>query len=356
MNITSNRQLQKPRMRDIARKAGVSLGTVSRVMNGNPEVDPELVERVINIARQVGYLDSRSIIDTELGAIGYLVDTDTYDSLMTEPFQQRFLWGVEQAASTRGGHVVFASCREDIQRNVLPSMVTRRLVQGIVIKPTRTTPEPWIKALREAVPTVMLMHRTTDHSVPSVMCDNEEGMYRALAQLKALGHTRIGFFSEDDLERTTPHHLERQDAFTRLQASFGLTQHPGYIQTPVRDNARGEDLEDVVQRGLRNFLALGSERPTAIVGAADVYALSILKALPSFGLSAPEDLSVIGFMNTLQCDFSTPPLSSISLSEEEIGRVAVDLLQRRIASPQSPLQHITVGTQLIERMSCASRL
>ncbi len=350
MNPIANKPPLKPRMRDIARQAGVSLGTVSRVMNGNTEVAPDLAERVISTARQLGYSVPRASEGGELGTIGYVVDMDPHGTLMDEPFQQHFLCGVEQAARECGGPVVFASCGPDLLSGVLPSIVERKLVGGIILKARITTPEPWIHALQAAIPTVLLMHRTTDHAVPSVTCDNYEAMYRALMHLKALGHTRIGFLSEDERERTTPHHIERRDAFLQLQGTLGFAQNPGYIQTPVR--GRGEELEDVIVQGVRAFLALGRERPTAIIGAADVYALGLLTALPSHGISVPGEMSVIGVMNTAQCEFSNPPLTSVSLLEEELGRAAVELLQKRMALPRSTPEHVTVGTRLVERMSC----
>ncbi|XHR26834.1 MAG: LacI family DNA-binding transcriptional regulator [Chthoniobacteraceae bacterium] len=351
MKPPKNTPPPKPRMRDIARQAGVSLGTVSRVMNGNTEVAPDLAERVMSAARQLGYTSPRASDGSELGTIGYVVDMDPHGTLMDEPFQQHFLCGVEQAARDCGGSVVFASCGPDLQTGALPSIVERKLVGGIILKARITTPEPWIHALHAAIPTVLLMHRTTDHAVPSVTCDNYEAMYRALMHLKALGHTRIGFLSEDERELTTPHHFERRDAFLQLQGTLGFVQNPGYLQTPVR--GRGEALEDVVERGVRAFLALGQERPTAIVGAADVYALGLLKALPAHGISVPGEMSVIGVMNTAQCEFSNPPLTSISLLEEDLGRAALELLQKRMTTPRSTPEHVTMGTKLVERMSCA---
>ncbi len=106
-------------------------------------------------------------------------------------------------------------------------------------------------------------------------------------------------------------------------------------------------------KGLKNMLALGDKRPTAVIGAADVYALSLMRAATSLGLSVPRDLSVASYMNTDICEYASPPLTSVCLSAEEIGRAAVDLLESRIKAPASIVRHIVIAPRLVERLSCA---
>jgi DNA-binding LacI/PurR family transcriptional regulator len=257
-------------------------------------------------------------------------------------------------ATVRGGHVVFTSAQDDIQKNTIPQMVANRLVRAVVLKVSINMPAAWLRKIQTQVPTVLVMQRLPDHSIPSVMCDNYEAIFKVLDHLSKLGHKRVGFFSEDDGEATSIHHAERQDAFVRSLSHFGFVQRAEYIQTPARDLARGEKMEDVVHKGLRAFLALKSERPTAIVCAADIYALTIMKLISGYGFSVPGDISVTGIMNTLSCDFSDPSLTSVSLLESEIGKAAVDLLHRRMTNPDAVVSHTVVGTRLIERRSCAA--
>lgn len=105
-------------------------------------------------------------------------------------------------------------------------------------------------------------------------------------------------------------------------------------------------------RGLKKFLSLKDRRPTALVCAADIYAFSILRSAREFGLSIPADLSVASYQNTAACEHSSPPLTSVCLSGEEIGRAAVDLLESRIKDPGLPVRHVLVAPRLIERLSC----
>jgi LacI family transcriptional regulator len=354
-------------MRAIAREAGVSVGTVSRVLNGKTEVAPEFVERVMTVARDMNYelraspLRSPSVqalagggAAGQLGSIGYLVDVKSCSAVTADPFQQHFLAGVEELATARGGHVVFASAQDDIRRNSIPPMIANKLVRAVVLKMSVGTPVEWLKKIQAQVPAVLVMHRLADRSIPCVLCDNYDAIFRLLDHLRKLGHRRVGFFSEDDGEATSIHHAERQDAFVKLLPHFGFAQSPGYIQTPGRDLTRGEGLEDVARKGLRAFFALGPRRPTAIVCAADIYAFTIMKLVSEYGVSVPDGISLTGIMNTQPCDFSDPPLTSVSLLEGEIGKAAVDLLQRRMANPDAVVSHTLVGTQLVERRSCAA--
>ena len=353
-----NSASRKPCMRDIAKEAGVSLGTVSRVLSGKHEVAPEFAQRVISVAREMGYQSrlyarTASPRSSGIGSIGYLLDSQDHPNVMSDPFQQHFLAGIEQKAGDLGGHVVFASVHEEARDQVIPSLITDKVVRSVILKVTNDTPQRWIQRIQALVPTVIIMHRLPDHSVPSVMCDNYGGMFSALQHLVNLGHRRIGFYSEDDGDLTSFHHIERQSAFEQIRRKLGLIVRPGDIQMPVRNVAKGETFDHVIQRGLQGFLSQGEDRPTAIVCAADIYAFGFMKLMPSYGLSVPSDLSLIGFMNTQMCDYSTPPLSSVSLMEEEIGRAAVDLLSQSVENPAVSPRQVVVGARLIERNSCA---
>jgi len=358
MNDMVNQVPRKPCMRDIAKEAGVSLGTVSRVLSGKQEVAPEFAQRVITVAREMGYqtrLSTRAPSPRTggIGSIGYLLDSQEHPTVMSDPFQQHFLTGIEQKAGDLGGHVVFASVHEEAQAGIVPSIITDKVVRSVILKVTSGTSEAWIRRIQALVPTVIIMHRFADHSIPSVMCDNYGGMFSALQHLVNLGHTRIGFFSEDDGETTSFHHIERQGAFDLIRRKLGLDIRPGDIQTPSRNVAKGETFDAVIRKGLKNFLDQGEARPTAIVCAADVYAFGLMKALPAYGISVPTDLSLVGFMNTQMCEYSTPPLTSVTLSEGEIGRAAVDLLCQSIENPAVSPRQVVVGARVVERLSCA---
>jgi len=348
-----------PRLQDIAAQAQVSIGTVSRVLNGKPDVTAELAERVMRTAQAMGYgirnfERQASKRSRDSSRIGYVVDADA--TATSDPFQQHFLSGIEQTITERGGHVIFSTCQNEAAQDVIPSMIVKNLVSGVILKAGRLTPLDWIHKISKLVPVVLLMHRTVNHSIPAVMCDNRGAILQSLSRLQELGHSKIGFFfeSESDPMRVSLHHDERLDAFVKFAPLLGLDVCPEYIQTPIRDAAKGEDLTDVTHAVLRKFLALGDKRPTAVICASDICALTMIRIAETHGLELPRDMSLIGIMNTQACEFSNPPLSSVSLFEEEIGRAAVDLLEERISRPFATVREITIATQLVERGSCTN--
>ncbi|MET3871942.1 DNA-binding LacI/PurR family transcriptional regulator [Puniceicoccus vermicola] len=345
-------------MRDIAQQAGVSLGTVSRVLNGKADVNPTLTQRVMRVVQDKGYQPRVNSGITHkngqrLGPIGMLMDEITYSKRQSTSFQTSLIHGVERRVRERGGHLVIACCEEDARSGVLPAMIEDNLVKSVILRVNRGIPDTWIQEVAQRLPTVMLMHRDLLHSVPSVMCDNYGGMAQVLKHLMDLGHRRIGFYSEDEGARTTPIHTERLLCFERMRGEFGLSTDPRLIKVPRRNAATGESYDQLIERTSRDFLAMDDQRPTAIVCAADTYALCFQRTLSRQGLSLPRDMSLTGFMNTPYCEDATPPLTSVSLNEEELGRAAVDLLEERMRTPDSIVRHALVNTQLIERQSCA---
>ncbi|MGE9290694.1 MAG: LacI family DNA-binding transcriptional regulator [Puniceicoccales bacterium] len=346
----------RPRMRDIASQAGVSLGTVSRVLNGKTDVAPSLAKRVMKAVKESGYEPRASLRAPQphqdrLGPIGILMDDIAYSSRTTTPFQANLIHGIEQRSRELGGHMVLSNCQEDAKTGSLPSMIQEGIVQSAIIRVNRSIPDSWINRIAEQIPTVLLMHRDHKHTIPSIYCDNHGSITQIFNHLSRLNHRRIGFYSEDEGKNTNPIHIERQFYFERLLSDFGFSTDPELVQVPQK--RRGENYKDLIDRTCKKFLQMGKDRPTAIVCAADTYALHLQTALRQQGLSLPRDMSVIGFMNTEDCNLASPPLTSISLNEEELGRTAVDLLHRRMQNPNAIVRHILVATDLIIRESCA---
>lgn len=343
----------------IAAHAGASPATVSRVMNGTAEVSPELQERVQAAIAALGYKAPRSKtngrrkVDTD--TIGLLSDMDT-SSMLKDDFQHRFLAGVEATVNRTQRHLMFASCREDLLAGRMPSMVEQKLVSGVILKCSDTARNAeWFQRLSQRIPVVLLMDQPRDPSVSIVMCDNEGGMYQSLRYLSELGHRRVGFFSVRDFDgpvfRTNLHNVQRLAAFQNLRPVFGLEENATYIQD-VERRWPEDTLEGTVGKALDAWLKMGKARPTAVVCAADSYASALIEEAEKRGLRLPEDLSITGFMNTLECEHLRPSLTSVSLSGEEMGRAAVELLDQRIKSPDSPPRRVFVGSRLVERLSC----
>ncbi len=348
---------------DIAHKAGVSIGTASRVLSGKTDVNIELIERVQSASKALGYIPSETSktklkqeLKSAMGTIGYLVDTQDQEKrdLQRDSFQQGFLEGMSHEISRYQGNVLFSSCQKDIETETLPSFVRDQLVTGVVLKVGFRATFEWMEKIRQKVPLAMMMHREESHLIPSVMCDNFMGVRQALLHLKGLGHQNVAFVSDQYAGvRPSLHHIEREEAFRKLTALLGFNEDPRLIQSVIRDPKKEGTLNGAMEIALNRLLALKGNRPTAIVCAADVYAFALMQVAIAKGLSLPKDLSLIGFMNTDVGAQSNPPLTSISVSEFEIGCAAIDLLRHQLDKSNSTVRHIVVGTELVERQSCA---
>lgn len=342
----------------VAARAGASLATVSRVVNGTADVSPELHARVQAAITELGYKTSRGPVarTAETETIGFLTDMDT-SSMLQDDFQHRFLAGIESAVNANKGHLMFASCQEDHLANRIPSMIEQGLVSGIILKCASTTSLEWIKRLSQLLPLTLLMHSPRDHSLNSVMCDNSGGMYQTLRYLSELGHRKIGFLSvrdfENSQERANLHNEQRLQAFREYAADFGLEIGPKTIQAVTRDWSRQVSLADTMSHALDQWQSSKKQCPTAVICAADTYASALLIEAEKRGLQVPGDLSVTGFMNTLECEHLRPALTSVSLSGEEMGRTAVELISRQLKFPNAPARQILVASRLIERLSCS---
>jgi DNA-binding LacI/PurR family transcriptional regulator len=352
----------RPRMRDIAQLAGVSIGTVSRIYNGNTGVAADLVESVLRAAKRLGYekrgpKGNGAPAEKELGNVGYLIaDLDLSENGFT-PYHQHIVAGIEKAASDLRGHLIFARSR--IESAELPAMLAEAMVRGVIIKGSPPIDWSWVENIHQVAPVVLVMNSNPARSIPSVSCDNQAGTYQVLKYLRELGHERIGFLSVSDLDpknpgtplRTATHHEERLVAFRHYAPAFGCIEHPAYIQLPTRDSRR-ETLLDAIEKAVRNYVELGAERPTALVCATDIYAFSVFNLAARYGIAIPRDMSVASFMNTEGAEFSVPSLTSVDLAEEEVGRTALHLLRDYLQDRNLSVRHVQVATRLVERLSC----
>lgn len=358
MNHSSN----KSSLLDVATLAGVSAGTVSRVLNKHPDVGKDYVRRVQEAIEELGYepdpiassLRQRRIQKSESSrtqTFGFLIDGATPESFLGNEYQQQFFFGIEKAASENGRHLLCAGCAEDMDAGRLPAMVRDLKVDGVIVRTFRETNTTWLQALAKIVPVVLLMTKSADLDLPSVLCDNQSGIRLVFQKLKELGHERIGFLAVKDTH--IPRSLHNEERLAAFRQLTNLPENDPFIQIPRRDWDK-EPLDDVVARALSNWLALGTKRPTAIIASADVYAVSLLRVAQKKGLRLPEDLSVTGFMNTREAETSEPPLSSVSIAGEEIGRATLLLLKERVEHPEQSIQHLTIAGKWIPRLSCSA--
>jgi LacI family transcriptional regulator, galactose operon repressor len=320
---------------DVAAEAGVSVATVSKVLNDRWGVAEETSIRVRAVIEELGYQSSlvaQSLRSRSTNVIGVLV-------VDIEPFSAELLKGVARAIHDTGYElVVFSGCgrandqvgweRRYLQR------VSGTLCDGaILVTPSSVD-------VTYGAPVVAVDHNVASSSLPTVDSDNLSGAVLATEYLLELGHRRIGFLAgRPDLESARLRERGYRAALKKagIKIDSSLIRIGGY-QVDTAEEAARQMLEP-------------EDRPTAIFAANDVSALATIAVAGSLGLAVPEDLSVIGFDNVPESALSEPPLTTIEQPIQQMGFDATQILIRLIAEQPVP-EHTMLPTRLVVRGSC----
>lgn len=325
-------------MREVAALAGVALKTVSRVVNGEPGVSPELQARV---QAAIDRLDYRQ--DVNASMLRRLGGKTATIGLMLEdvgnPFSSALHRAVEDFARERGVLVLAASCDESPERErELVGTFRARRVDGIIIVPAGPDHSYLLAEKKLGTALVFVDRPARFLDTDSVLSDNAGGSRAAVEHLVKAGHRRIAFLG-DDLRIATAE--ERLRGYTEALAASGAEVDPGIALTGLRD-------AEAAEAATRKLL--GSRRPpTALYTGQNLITLGALRALHAVGLR--HDVAHVGFDDVSLGDMLEPGVSVVAQRPSELGRAAADLLFRRLDGDRSAPKHIVLAVDLIPRGS-----
>jgi LacI family transcriptional regulator len=323
---------------DVAAEAGVSVATVSKVINRRWGVAEETSARVQAVIQDLGYQSSlvaQSLRRRQTNVLAVLV-------VDIEPFSAELLKGVARAVHGSGYElVVFSGCgRADDQlgwEQRYLSRVSGTLCDGAIL----VTPSS-IDATYGA-PVVAVDHNVGSSTLPTVDSDNLAGAVTATEYLIGLGHRRIGFLAgRPDLESARLRERGYRNALkaARIGVDPKLVRVGGYQPDSAEEAAR--------------LMLEGNNRPTAIFAANDVSAIAAMEAARTLGLEVPRDLSLIGFDNVPESALCEPPLTTIEQPIQQMGFEAVELLIGLVEKRPDLATQRLLPTKLIVRGSCAA--
>jgi LacI family transcriptional regulator len=325
-------------MVDVAALAGVALKTVSRVVNSEPGVSPELETRVRRAIEQLNYRrDANAATLRRLGRKTQTIGLVLED--VSNPFSSALHRAVEDAARERGVLVFAGSCDEDPEREreLIGSFRDRR-VDGIIVVPA-SLDHTYLHDERRAGTALVFVDRQASHlDADSVTSDNVGGAAQAVQHLLERGHRRIGFLC-DLLSISTAR--ERLDGYTRALGSVGVGVQADLIRTDLRE-------PDAAARAIEEMLAL-PEPPTAFFTAQNLLTIGGLRALHQAGRE--HEIALIGFDDVSLADMVKPPISVVAQDPQAIGRRAADQLFRRLDGDGEPPVHLVIPVTLIARGS-----
>lgn len=325
-------------IKEIAQKAGVSPSTVSRILRGKGRVSQETRERVLRVARELGYtpnVSARALVTGRTGTIGFLIHPR--QSLAYGSFYGEILSGIEKELQSYGFHVLFSS---QISENP-PAMVKERRVDGLIIAGC-DVPEKTVFSLKEMdIPLVLVDYHLK--GVDSVVTDNEGGAYDAVTHLIKLGHRKIGFICEwfGDLS-----FAERFEGYKKALADHHI---------PFDENLVAEGAPRTSNSGyIAMRRVLEKVIPSAVFAANDATAIEAMQAIREAGLRIPQDIAIVGFDASSLSSHTDPPLTTVRVFRHKMGVVAAQRLMELIKEPQQPSMLIQISTQLIVRQSCGA--
>jgi len=329
-------------IKDVARLAGVSVATVSRVYNDSDLVRDDTRERVQLVAQQLGYSPhgaARSLITSRTHTLGVLLP-DLYGEFFSEVIR-----GIDQRAQQEGYHVLVSSAREGGQPLEAALRSMRGRVDGLIVMSPDMNAGASRRGLPERFPVVLLNCPPTDTGYDSLGIANFEGAAAMVRHLAGQGHRRIAIIrgAEQNFDAA-----ERLRGYRAAVAELGLDADPG-LELP------GDFSEAAGHAAARQLLAL-SQRPTAVFAANDGMAIGALAALRDAGVRVPGEVAVAGFDDIPMARYVDPALTSVHVDISALGGRATDwlLAAQQGRSGQEPRREM-LPTTLVVRRSCGAR-
>lgn len=326
-------------IKDVAREAGVSVATVSRVLNNSGPVSPRVAERIREVSaalRYVPHSGARSLITARTNTLGVLLP-DLYGEFFSE-----LIRGMDRASQARGYHLLLSSAHSARPEFERAMRAMRGRVDGMIVMSPHLDARTLYENLPGNVPAVLLSCGLRDERYPVLAIDNVAGAHAMVMHLAALGHRRIAHVSGG---RGNHDAEERQRGFVKALRDAGLRRNPQF-------EIEGDFTEASGYAAAKALLAQRAA-PTAIFAGNDAMAIGVLSALHEAGKRVPGEVSVAGFDDVPLARYLSPPLTSVHVPIDEMGERAANRLIAAIAGDDVPRRRSErLPTRLVVRASC----
>ena len=327
-------------LKDVAKKAGVGLGTASRVLNNNPSVSKETKELVLKAMEELNYTPNaiaRSLKLNSTKTIGVIIPD------ITSEYYPEVVRGIEDMAKISEYNILLCNtdlCEEKEIKAI--KMLLEKKVDGILFMSNTIGKELNYELKLIGVPTIFISTKDSEGTFINVNIDNELASFEGVNYLCSLGHKKIAML-----------------AGVFKDPNSGVPRIKGYKKALLENNI--EINEDYILEGDYTFKAgylnmkkilSSNERPTAVFAASDTMALGAAKAILESGYKIPEDISLLGFDGIELGEYFYPPLTTISQPRYEMGKVGMQILEKIINKKDIDTKSIMMKHTLIKRGSC----
>lgn len=325
----------KSTLTQIANRAGVSIATVSRILNDTGRVSPSTRQKVLHAIRELEY-DSALKRPTPVYRTILVLVPD-----FVNPFYANIIDGIQQTAHNNDFEIFLMPTKDSYPSpNYLVNMIKKEGFSGVLWL-SSTPPTEILTVMEHHCPTVMCCEYPEDQTCSYVSIDDVTAAFRAVNYLVSTGCKKIGFVNCSLKYKYARH---RREGYMQALEGAGLEYNPEwYVSIPSIDYTLAYSA--ILQ-------ALNADPvPDAFFTCSDVYAAATINAAQSLGIRVPEDLSVIGFDNIETSRMTHPPITTIGQPGFQMGQQACSILVEKILNPELPDRHILLNTELIIRES-----
>jgi LacI family transcriptional regulator len=330
--------MKKTTIKDVAVKAEVSVSTVSRVLNGKPDINIETKEKILKAIEELNYVPSsiaRDMVMNKTHTIGLILPD------ITNPYFSSIARGIQHRADEFGYSIILCDTEGSIDKesNAVRLLKSKR-VAGIIAALSIDSKRELSTLLKENFPIVQIDRNIPGLKVPTVTVNNFLSAKVAVNYLIECGHSKIAHIAGDLSTKTA---RDRLQGYQAAMKEYDFSIDPGWIMKCDFSTASGMKIMDEI-------LGLGSVA-TAVFCANDLIAVGAYKAIKARGLKIPEDMSIIGHDDIELSSLITPSLTTMSLDKYEMGKKAVEAVIGQIETGRSINSEIILETNLVIRES-----
>lgn len=323
---------------DVAKRAGVSVATVSHVVNKTRYVSSELTEKVEAVLKELEYQPNfvvRTLRTTKLNFLTLIIPD------ITDPYYSVFIKGAEKVANENGYGLIVLNSDDDVLKEEMHlKFVIHEKTDGLIITPCEESNIAFDLIKDSKIPLVFVGRKVENFEADSILADNIGGAYKATNHLIKSGHERIAFINGRKNVTTS---IERVKGYKKALEENGIN----FDSTLVVEGAI--DLETIIE-ALEKVLSL-ENKPTAIFSTSYQITLNTLKYLMGKGLDCPQDISFVGFNDFDLASIFTPPITTVAQDPFMMGSKAAETLINRLKGEKQEFKEVRVPTELRVRGS-----
>jgi LacI family transcriptional regulator len=333
-------------IKDVAKKTGLSISTISLVINNKGKVGEETREKVLRAIEELGYYptrSARSLASQKTGNIGFILTEEHFSR--SEPFYTKIFLGTEFESRNYNYYVLLTTIPSQFSKESIPRFLLERNVDGVIF--AGKVNQKYVKYVEEmGLPYILVDYDLAGKKVSAVMIDNVQGGRIATEHLIKIGYKKIAFVGGD---------IEHPSIKGRFEGYKMAIEKQGLVCS--EDLCITDEPDTRISNGYRACQKLFSRiKPEAIFAANDAMAIGCVKFLKEKGIKIPDEIGIVGFDDIEACIHIEPRLTSVRVDKEELGIIAVKRLMEMIKNPSSGINRVYVPVELVVRDSCGAKL